>query len=119
VVEFVKKTSVNQQAVAGVSALLIILAIVIGVSAGGGSGSDSTPASPAAQLGFNIPVALGKDIGAQATVNQTDGSSPTVDCIPAAAHQFTCHSTWSDGTPGQTMTATVSPGGTTWMTDSN
>jgi len=68
---------------------------------------------------FNIPVALGKDIGAQATVNQTDGSSPTVDCIPAAAHQFTCHSTWSDGTPGQTMTATVSLGGTTWMTDSN
>lgn len=85
-----------------------------------GSGSGATPftAHTKAPVGYNNPEVLAASIAETVDEKQTDGSTITVICIlkPHEKHVFICNGTWSDDTPGQTVTATVSDDGLTWIT---
>lgn len=91
--------------------------------AGCGTSSSMSPmpvrdVPSTASVGFNDPDVLAADIARTVNAKQTDGSSVTIICISdTTPHKFVCNGTWSDDTPSQTVTATVSTDGTTWITD--
>jgi hypothetical protein len=86
---------------AGAACVALIIALVTGSSG---------------PKGLNDPVKLAADIAQQVSADQTDGSTVDVTCVHASGTQFTCIYIWSDDTPNMTVTATVPPDGSTWIT---
>lgn len=98
-----------------IKAAIAASAITVIAACGSGTGSVITPGSAPSAANFNDPDVLAADVAKTIDAKQTDGSTVDVSCIHVSGTQFTCIGVWSDDTPNDTATVTVSADGLSWI----